>query len=210
MIGLALDLATFTGCAVGAPGEAPKFFSWDLAAKLPGEERPTAKRAERFARLLTLTSNYLARHPEITDVITEEPLHIAAAYQAHTSDEAYSFLRGAIGIVEAVAHARGIDSIWHFPVNTVRMTLMDRARFPKGEVKGYVLTHIRARAGWTPSNTDEADAGALWNHWQHIKAPRAAIATVPALLPELPLPQKRRNPDDRDSARGRGPATGRR
>lgn len=185
-VGLGLDLALHTGCCQGAYGGAPSFWTWDLTGNSLRPETRARTRPEQFARLLMLLSEHLSEHPEITDVIIELPLSLVALARVNSNDDTVSILRGAIAIAEAVAcmHRR---HIWNFDPKACRKSLTGRAVFPKGTAKGHVIAAGRA-LGWKFVNADEADAGALWNHWRAHVNPRLAGMHDP-IFRGVPAPQ---------------------
>lgn len=87
-------------------------------------------------------------------------------------------LRGAIGVVEAVAAKSRIPLIEGVSVQDARKHLIGRGRIPKGE--GKKLVHDRCRVlGWTVANNDESDACAIWSYGCAKANPRAAHLTTP-------------------------------
>jgi hypothetical protein len=87
-------------------------------------------------------------------------LHVAA--RIGTSDDTFAFLRGAIGIVEAVAIKTKIPYIKAIDVQEARRHLLGRGKLSAGEGKKLVFDRCRALR-WPVTNMDESDSCAIWS-----------------------------------------------
>lgn len=151
---LALDVASTTGCAEGRPGEKPRTWKWRLGSD--GATRP-----EKLFKLLSCLSEHLVvSKPKI--IVIEAPAMLRGIDTA-------LLLFGAVGVCEAVANGRGVQTIELANVQSVRAFFVDRARFAKvNDGKKAVMERCKA-LGWEPQGYDEADAAAIWawacNKW---------------------------------------------
>jgi hypothetical protein len=167
---LGLDLATNTGCADGFPGGTPRCFTWRLG--LGADDRPA-----KLANLLRYFERYL-RDCRPDAVFYERGLAVAVASRIGVNEETVGLLRGAIGIVEAVAFRAGIPRIEAVGVQEARRYLLGRGRQGAGEGKDAVWRMCRT-LGWPVTNNDEADACAIWAHGCGLLNPRVAHLTTP-------------------------------
>jgi hypothetical protein len=152
---LALDLATTTGVALGAPGAAPTAWSVNLGS---------GDHARRYGRLLALTTKLL--HENDCDVL---------AYEAPIGGpKASAYLIGLAAIVQAAAAARGNITLVKCDLGSVRKSFLGRALrkadFPgmsdaaaKAAMKGVVMHRCKI-LGWKVSDHDAADACACWDY----------------------------------------------
>lgn len=164
------DVATTCGCADGVSGGAPRAWTWDL--RKGGKTRP-----ERLAHLKGLFERYLAENP-VDAVFYEAPMPLAAAVSIGTQDETVWLLHGAIGIIEACATWAKVPTLRAVTVHEARRHLLGAGRIPKGEGKALVLERCRV-LGWSPANTDEGDAMAIWSYGCGQMSPLVAHMTTP-------------------------------
>jgi len=162
-----LDLASVTGCADGCPGAIPRCFTWNLGK---------ADRPAKLAKLLRFFGRYLAeQRPDA--VFYEKPLPLGAGWGKGMSDDTATLLRGAIGVVEAMAAAAAL------PVHGVtaagaRRYLVGSGRIERGQGKQAVWNACRAM-GWPVSTLDESDACAIWAYGCGIMRKDCAHSSTP-------------------------------
>jgi len=149
-----LDIATSTGVAYGRANGNPDVRTWDL--RKSGKSRPY-----RLAFLADLCFEFFGSF-NVDMLFYEQGLTLAAAYEIGTSEETFAMLRGAIGVVEAVAAKCKIPIIRPVKVMDARKHLLGAGRIPKGEGKKLVFDRCRALR-WPVTNEDESDAAAIWS-----------------------------------------------
>ena len=149
-----MDIATTTGVAYGRANGNPDVRTWDL--RKGGKSRPY-----RIAELADRCFEFFGKvQPDM--LFYEQGLTLAAAYEIGTSEETFALLRGAIGVVEAVAAKCRIPIIRPVKVMDARRHLLGAGRIPKGEGKKLVFDRCRALR-WPVTNMDESDSCAIWS-----------------------------------------------
>jgi Holliday junction resolvasome RuvABC endonuclease subunit len=138
---LAFDTATSAGVCVGDAGSAPKAWSVSLGH---------GAWPDRYARLLTLTSDLLATHKP--DVVVVE------TYVG--GPKANPNLVGLVAIVQAEARRQGFPVESYYPA-TVRKHFLGGVK-GLGPIKHQVVRRCKM-LGWHVGDTDAADAAALWD-----------------------------------------------
>lgn len=181
---LALDLATTTGGADGAPGSKPRLWTWVLSDG--GDDRPS-----RLGYLQRFLTAYFAENPT-DEMVYEKPLGIAMIANMFarkifvTNEDTLGMLRGAIGVAEACAAVAGVPIIRSMDVQDARKHLLGQRRFgTKNEGKQLAFAACKS-FGWAPANLDEADAAALWSLACGQHNPRLAAAMGRAHLTAKP------------------------
>lgn len=169
---LALDIATQTGWAYGAPGEVPR-----AGTIVFGGQGSSLGKAGRG--MMRWFSDFLKLFP--TDTIYFEapfdPRHMGMKTNMNTSRK----LLGFAFMLEALAEAKGIFDISECEVKDVRKHFIGCN--PKND-KGKELVQTRCRQlGWKFDSADAADALAVWSYACAIVAPKTAIATTPLFQP---------------------------
>lgn len=149
-----MDIATSTGIAFGRTDQSPVTFTWDI--RKAGKTRP-----QRLCMLGDLCFEFFnIQHPDM--LFYEQGLMLAVAYEIGTSEDTFALLRGAIGVVEAVAAKCKIPVIRAVSVQDARRHLLGSDRIPKGEGKKLVFARCKALR-WPVTNFDESDSCAIWS-----------------------------------------------
>lgn len=171
MIVAAFDIATATGCVDGPVGGEPRLWSWFL--RDAGDDRPA-----RLAQLQSFLEAYFQQEP-CDAVVYEEPLKIAAmGAKMMMSEDTVTFLRAAIGILEATAFRNGKE-IMSVGVQSARRAVLGWSANKTGEdTKRRVVREVKA-LGIDVQNDNEADAYVIWYWACAIKNPRLAVANTP-------------------------------
>jgi len=163
---LALDLATVTGWARGAPGELPRCGTVRF-----GEEGASDNAV--FAQALTWAAKYLEPEPRPTSIIIEAMLPPQARI-GKTSRQTRDRLAGLHGIVRAVAYCRGIYDIGTISVLSVRKHFTGSQNASKHAV------YERCRMlGWQVPDMNASDAAATWHFACAMIDPRLGIEVTP-------------------------------
>ena len=164
---LALDLATVTGWAYGAPGDVPTFGS--IRFIKPGGSRAAAYRA--FRAWLEGKWNVRDAQP---DLIVYESSNVQFM-GGKTNIDTIKLLIGLAEHLEEWAH-NNID-LREASVSQVR------SHFLGQNMKAAIakpMTVERCRSlGWNVSNPDEADACALWDYQCCWLDPQVAVRSTP-------------------------------
>jgi len=172
---LALDLATTTGFARGAPGSMPVCGFIDFAPHGASENAV-------FGNALTWLSGYLLVHPRPTSIILEAMLP-PEALKGATSRATRDRLAGLHGIVRSVAHCRGVYEISTVSVQSVRQHFCGN-RLAK---KDAVLERCRI-LGWdVKANHNAADAAATWHFACSLIDPKLALQVTPLFYGKRPM-----------------------
>ncbi|HEY2212302.1 MAG TPA: hypothetical protein VGH62_11930 [Bradyrhizobium sp.] len=165
----ALDLATRSGFAWGAPGcKQPSSGSVRFAS-------PGASHEAIFAAALTWATEQFRTHkPSL--VVWEAP--VPTSFKAGvTNAGTTTVLFGLPAIIGAVAFLVGIHDVRKAPTSDVRHHFIHCN--PK-RVVAKALTMRQCRAlGWAPADDNEADALAIWHYAGSILDPKLAIQTSP-------------------------------
>lgn len=152
MIVLALDIATRTGFAVGAPGRQPENSG---SLRFVGDDHEAI-----FADALKWCAGMLRTyHPHI--VAWEAPIAVSFK-RGFTNVNTTKILYGLPAVFGATARLLGIADVREVPVQTIRRVFLGNGRIKKAVAKRLVMRECRAR-GWEPVDDNEADALALWS-----------------------------------------------
>jgi hypothetical protein len=162
---LALDIATTTGWARGAPGEMPRSGSVRFG-------KAASSTDVVFAEALRWLSNFLKVDPP-TSIMLEAMLP-PQAMKNETSRATRDRLAGLHGVLRGVAHCRGVCEI-----STVS-TLTARHHFcgTRAASKDDVFDKCRA-LGWPAQDHNAADACAVWSFACGLVAPETALMVSP-------------------------------
>ncbi len=164
------DIATTVGVAYGRPDDVPKLLTWNL--RNAGKSRPY--------RLAALADHCFAFFGEVSPdmLFYEQGLSIGAAYQIGMNEGTVAMLRGAIGVVEAVAAKSKIPVIRAVSVQDARKHLLGKGHIPKGEGKHLVFDRCKALR-WPVTNEDESDAAAIFSYGCALANPRIGHLVTP-------------------------------
>lgn len=165
-----LDVATATGCADGWSDEKPRTWTWDL--RDAGKGRP-----QRLAHLMRLLTRYFQENA-VDALFYEQGLSLGAAHEIGMAEGTMAFLRGALGVTEAVAATAKIPIIEAVNVQDARQHLVGQRRFPKGQAKQSVFDRCRVLR-WNVADFDQADAAAIWSFGVGKTSPLTAHLTTP-------------------------------
>jgi hypothetical protein len=165
---LALDLATVTGWAYGAPGTIPQ--CGHVRFSKPGASRAQTYRAYR--RWLDETWGV---RDEIPDLIVYESPQIGMHMGGKTNVDTLKLLSGLAEHLEEWALNK--TELREASVSQVRSHFLGR-NFPAKIGKPMTLERCR-ELGWNPETTDESDACALWDYQCCWLNPQLAVRTTP-------------------------------
>jgi len=173
---LALDLATRSGWARGAPGTRPLSGSTQFG-------RANASDNAVFAHAMTWASTLFERKPRPTIVIIEGllPHH---AKQGETSQRTRDRLSGLHAIVRAAAHLHGIYEISTAGAQQVRRHFIGDGSLQRDAAKRAVI-HRCSKLGWNPVDDNAADALALWSFACGLLDPEWSLKLSPLFNKEL-------------------------
>jgi hypothetical protein len=172
---LALDLATVTGWARGAPGDIPRCGTVRFAS---GEG---ASNNAIFANALTWCSTFLKQEPRPVSIILEAMLP-PQAMKGETNRKTRDLLAGLHGIVRAVAHCRGIYEISDVSVLAVRRHFCGDQQAKKHDVIERCQLF-----GWDVGNHNAADAAACWHFACSLVRPELAMQCSPLFYGKRPM-----------------------
>jgi hypothetical protein len=165
---LALDLATVTGYAFGAPGSTPTF--GDVRFSKPGSSRAVTYR--NFRTWLEERWNQRDAQPDL--VVFESPA-VPSIMMGRTNIQTIKLLVGLAEHLEEwclnkveLREARVADVRVHFIGQNLKATV----------AKARTVERCRS-LGWEVENTDQADACALWSYQTAWLNPRLAHQTTP-------------------------------
>lgn len=171
---LALDVATSTGWALGAPGRPARHGIYTIQS-----------RGERLGAYLSDYSFWLARK-----IVEGEPDRLVFEAPIITADTSLMMARklyGLAGLTEMVALVNGMspDQIFEIESSAWRASFLG-SHYPvrrRGMPKGTMRRLFKAAAatvcklhGYTPVGEDDADALGIWTHAQGIAAISAKIS----------------------------------
>ncbi len=149
---LALDIATATGVAEGAPGEQPTLRSVRF-----GEQGASLEAS--FAAAIAWTEQVLQeRRPGM--IVFEAPL-APSFMRGHTSANTIRKLMGLAAVITGTAHRHGFYNIREATVSDIRRHFLGRRRLRSAEAKKATIARCR-ELGLNPKNHNESDAAALW------------------------------------------------
>ena len=163
---LALDLASSTGYAVGAPGDVPlngsiKFEGQSMAARFVG--------CREF--VLMMCAKYT---PKI--VIFESPM-APSFMRGHTTTNTARVLLGLIAVVEATLYGKGYD-VREASVSEVRQFFLGTNLYKSRDAKRATFDRC-VELGWKPHDLDAADSLALWAYQVGIVSPADGMKLLP-------------------------------
>ena len=162
---LALDLATTTGWAYGAPGSIPKFGHLRFA-------KPGASRAETYRAFRGWLNAKWAKAP---DMIVYESPAVPSIMAGKTNIDTIKLLVGLAEHLEEWAYQR--IELREARVADVRVHFIGqnmKSAFAKA--KTFEQCHV---LGWKVENNDEADACALWDFQCAWLNPKLAAYSTP-------------------------------
>lgn len=166
-----MDIATSTGVAWGnSDWRCPQMTTWDL--RKYGKTRP-----QRLGGLGDKCFEFF-NAVTIDMLFYEQGMTLQAALSIGTSDDTFCFLRGAIGVVEAVAAKCKIPVIRAVGVQDARRHLLGPGKIDKGKGKQLVFDRCKALR-WPVTNLDESDACAIWALGCGAANPLASCTTTP-------------------------------
>jgi len=163
---LGLDLATTTGWARGEVGGIPRCGSQTFGTT-------GASSNAVFGHALKFFSAMLGTEPK-PDLIVVEQMLPPDAMRGATNKATRDRLAGLHGILRGVAFCRGLYEVHEVSVLAVRRHFLGFQNAKKHDV----FDRCR-KMGWSVSNTDEADAAALWHFSCSLLKPELAIETSP-------------------------------
>lgn len=168
---IGMDVATLCGIAFGrTDSNKPEILTWNT--REGGKSRP-----HRLAFLGDKCFDLFGKlRPDC--LYYESGLGLQAAISIGTSDEVFSFLRGALGVVEAVAVKQKIPIIRSVSVHDARRHLLGSGRIAKGTGKSLIFDRCKV-LGWPVTNLDESDACAIWSYGCGQANPMASISVTP-------------------------------
>lgn len=151
---MAFDIASYTGVALGCPGETPRTTVIDL-----GKER---SQEARFAKAIKSARYLLAKHtPDL--VVYEAP--IGGKIKSDFLIGAAACFRGQFKLSGARVERLQIAKVRkHFLGRHI--TTRDFPHMKKDAAKAEIKRHVVARChqiGWKVGSDDEADAAACWD-----------------------------------------------
>lgn len=147
---LALDIATTSGWAFGAPGQTPRYGTFTLP--------PTGDDLGRFAFNFMQWAIAKVRELEPKEVVFEAPI-MPRETNILTLKKLYSLSV----ICELVCIAQGVPCS-EIPAGSWRKSFLGPSYPPNGtrdELKRAVIAACR-QMGWEPNSTDDADALGIW------------------------------------------------
>lgn len=165
---LALDLASVTGWAFGAPGAVPSHGTIRFASPGASHEAIFAAAGNWIdARCMAL---------EIDIVVWESPLQTSFK-RGHTNTNTTTVLYGLPAVIGAIVYAHGIYDIRKADTRDIRQHFLGCS--PK-RTKAKSMVKAKCRAlGWDVADDNEADALALWHYQCSLIEPRLAMQPTP-------------------------------
>ena len=180
---LALDLATATGWAYGAPGSVPRSGTIRFAS-------PGATCGEVGCGLMRWLSDFLAVCL-VSKVYFEapfDPRHMGNKTNFNTT----RILVGIPFLLETLLDAKGIMHVREVTVGDVRKHFLGKDR--RGD-EGKTQVQAKCRTlGWDFDSADAADALAVWSFACAVEAPAVATATSPLFQSAFAAPSPRVRP----------------
>ena len=153
---LSFDTATKTGCAFGVAGGKPRSWTVDLG-KVVWEAR--------FSKTLRMVRHFVDKLDP--DLITVEAF--VGGPKANTD------LAGLVACVMGEAHRLGVPIKAYWP-SSIRSHFLGGAR-SKAPIKQQVYARCLL-LGWTPGDTDQSDALALWDYSCMKENPQHAMSSI--------------------------------
>jgi hypothetical protein len=170
---LALDLATTTGWAFGAPGHLPEFGHLRFTKK--GSSRAETYRA--FRNWLDIT---WGKRGEMPDLIVYESPALSMHMGGKTNIDTTRLLMGLAEHLEEWAHGR--CDLREATASQVRCHFIGQ-NLRASIAKPMVLERCQAM-GWMCGTTDESDACALWDYQCCWLDPQIAARSTPLFYPK--------------------------
>lgn len=165
---LALDLASVSGWALGAPGEVPRH----------GTTRFASVRASHEAIFCNAMHwmSVKCQDYAIDLVVWESPLQTSFK-RGHTNANTTTVLYGLPAVIGAVAYDNGIYDIRKADTRDVRLHFIGSN--PKRIVAKRAVKAQCRRMGWEVADDNEADALAIWHYICSLIEPKLALQPVP-------------------------------
>ena len=148
MIIAGLDIATNTGVCIGTPGQVPDFWTQQLGARLPHEQR--------FCNALRLAHRLVSQH-EVGFIGIEAPILVPRRDNKPMNE----LLMGLVACVRGWACMKGIGCAT-FEVARIDKHFVGHRIKGRAARKAANLARCR-QLGWAPHTDDEADAGAVFD-----------------------------------------------
>jgi hypothetical protein len=167
----AFDIATATGVCDGAPGSAPRVFTWYL-------DDGGQSRAHKLCYFRRLLDKYFAEEQGITAVYYEAPVNIGVMMKIGATDKVIALLRGAVGVFESCAINAGIPVVEAVSIQDARQALTGKRTFKKGTAKNAIMQTAKMM-GVKVETDHEADAYAVWWYACARQNPRIAHLSQP-------------------------------
>lgn len=164
---LALDLATQTGWAAGAPNTLPRYGSFRIEA---GGKQSAAT----FAR----TIDRLIREHHVELVFFEQPV-MGSGDKKFANFKSKRLLFGLTHTTEAVAQMAGCR-VFEVPIATWRKHFLGNARYEREDAKRAAMTRAR-QLGYRPETEDEAEALGIWDYAASLKSRSHGWDTSPLM-----------------------------
>lgn len=152
---LALDVAKKTGFAFGPSNEAPQTGSVQFG-------RGGSSMAATFAECRRWLKRFLENNPSIEMVVFESPL-VPGMMRGKTNISTVRQLIGLVAVVEEFLFDTGGYDVREARVADIRTHFLGSNRHKRDMAKALTLTRCR-QLGWHVSDTDAADAAALWHY----------------------------------------------
>lgn len=165
---LALDLASVSGWACGAPGEIPAHGSIRFAS-------PGASHEAVFANATIWMHEKLTKYiPGL--IVWEAPMPTSFG-RGTTNTNTTTLLYGLPAVIGAVAYLRGIYDIRKASTKDVRNHFIG-SNPKRAKAKPLVMRQCRAM-GWNVEDDNEADALAVWSYMCALIEPTLAVRPTP-------------------------------
>lgn len=176
---LALDVATRTGVAWGAPGETPQTATVDFGKPLPSLTAPTGKdQTDLFGRTLRWAASHL--HHGYQHHIPAKLVILEGLVPQYDK----TLQCGMHAIFQAVAAAKGIP-VMIAPIFTWRKFVLGDAKLKKEMAKTRAVQKV-TRLGWDVDSHDAAEAACIWLWGCAQVAPDKAHRAEPLFLGGAP------------------------
>lgn len=165
---MAVDCATRTGVAFGAPGLAPDICTFNFRKHRTDTPEDIFGRAVAFA-----ATRFRDHRPDVMAI--EEPLPGGKSRNADST----SIAHGLYGIFTGVAKAKGVH-VLPAPIGTWRKFFIGRGNLPGAKAKAECVALCR-RLGWHVPGDDHnaAEAAGIWAWACAIEAPRQSPRVEP-------------------------------
>ena len=178
---LALDVASRTGACWGNVGQTPRFMSIKLTRE--GESSSMDGVGEAAARAIQWLADF-TRVERFDRAVIEAPVP-EAALGAATNAWSTALKFALVGSLAAALKMRQIP-VSFANIQAVRKHVLGRGNL-RGDVAKPAVMEICRALGWSPANSDESDAGAVFLFESSRLAPRLAHRVDPISLGIAPL-----------------------